>query len=587
MKALHALGEQGGWPLTMFLNPDGEPFWGGTYFPPEPRYGRPGFPQVLEAVANAWRENDAAISQNAGALKAHLRRRAALPAADAADSSSAAILDESARKILGIWDMERGSFRGAPKFPNAPVLDLLWRAWLRTGNGDYRSAVLTTLTFLCQGGIYDHVGGGFARYSVDARWLVPHFEKMLYDNGLLLSLLALAFRETGSPLFRARMEETVDWLVREMQLPGGGLASSLDADTEHEEGLTYVWSRDEVDRVLGADGEKFAVTYDASAVGNWEGKIILNRLTPQAFSWLGDDEERRLQQARARLLEIRNTRPQPGRDDKVLADWNGLAISGLARAAQATGNLEAAKAAEAAFRFVADSMGEGDRLAHSCMEGTLVKPGLATDYANMIRASLDLFALTGEADYLKQGERWFTAARRHHYDAESELYRLAADDGLPLIAPSESLADEATPAATGIMVSNAASLFMLTGDVDYRDHADRLARTVAERAAADPISTASLQAGLDTLLRARLALIIGQEDFGSELKYAATGEPDPALINARSDPMLVPENHPAAGKRPKGDAALFLCNATSCLPEVSDPVDVKRVLRTTRSGLAG
>ena len=278
MRALHALGEQGGWPLTMFLTPDAEPFWGGTYFPPEPRWGRPGFPQILQAVSAAWQAQDAAVTQNAAALREHLNRRPATTATPPERD----MLDRASSTVLGIWDMERGSFKGAPKFPNASVLDALWRAYMRTGDETYRSAVLTTLTFLCQGGIYDHLGGGFARYSVDAAWKVPHFEKMLYDNGQLLSLLAFAYRDTGNPLFRARMHETIGWLVREMQLPGGAFASSLDADTDHEEGLTYVWSWSELARLLGDNLADFASIYDASPGGNWENSIILNRLVPSS-----------------------------------------------------------------------------------------------------------------------------------------------------------------------------------------------------------------------------------------------------------------------------------------------------------------
>ena len=205
MRALHALGEQGGWPLTMFLTPDGDPFWGGTYFPPEPRYGRAGFPQILTAVSGAWKARDAAVMQNAAALRQHLSRAAAA----SGNQPTATLLDEAARKVLSIWDLQKGSFRGAPKFPNAAVSETLWRAWLRTGDESFRSAVLTTLDYLCQGGIYDHVGGGLSRYSVDQNWLVPHFEKMLYDNAQLLSLLALGFRETKSRLHAQRLSEVI------------------------------------------------------------------------------------------------------------------------------------------------------------------------------------------------------------------------------------------------------------------------------------------------------------------------------------------------------------------------------------------
>jgi uncharacterized protein YyaL (SSP411 family) len=584
MRALQALGEHGGWPLTMFLTPDAEPFWGGTYFPPEPRWGRPSFRQVLTGVSGAWQAGDAAISTNANALRDHLRKSSA--GASAGNSPDVALLDVAAKNILAIWDMQRGSFRGAPKFPNPVVLEALWRSHLRTGDPVARAAVLTTLRHLCQGGVYDHLGGGFARYSVDAAWLVPHFEKMLYDNGLLLSALSLAYRETGDALFRARIEETIDWLGREMTMPGGAFASSLDADTDHEEGLTYVWDWEELESVLRSDLPDFAALYGATRAGNWEGKIILNRLAPDAFEWLGEAPERRLRELRAKLLRVRNGRPQPARDDKVLADWNGLAITGLAQAARATSSEKARSMAESVFCFVAESMSRGDRLAHSFMEGSLVYPGIATDYAAMIRAALDLFALTSKADYLSRAETWFRVAEKHHFDTKSQAYRLVADDGLALIASALSVSDEATPAATGVMAHNAAMLFMLTGDRAYRDRAEGTLRQLESRVSADVVGSASLQSAFDTTLRGRLAFVVGQRDTAAPLVDAALAEADPALLLASPEDAPAGDRHPAAGKRPRGgEAALFLCDAFRCLPEVVSPTEAAKALWETRTGL--
>jgi uncharacterized protein YyaL (SSP411 family) len=582
MRALHALGEQGGWPLTMFLTPDAKPFWGGTYFPPEPRWGRPGFPQILNAVSSAWQAQDAAVTQNASALLDHLNRRPLR-----ASSPEPRNHRSRRRHDPSVWDPHRGSFKGAPKFPNAAALDVLWRAYMRTGDAGFRTAVLNTLTFVCQGGIYDHLGGGFARYSVDAEWKVPHFEKMLYDNGQLLWLLALACRETKDPLFRSRIDETVGWLTREMQLPGGGLASSVDADTEHEEGLTYTWTWPELQAVLGDEAEAFVSVYDASVEGNWEGKNILNRLPAASRGWLGDERERRLQAQRERLMAVRNRRPQPARDDKVLADWNGLAISGLAQAARAIDGAEARNAAHAAFRFVTESMADGDRLAHSSMGGTLVGPGLATDYANMVRAALDLFALDGDAGYLERAETWFRAADAHHFDPELGAYNLAADDAPPLIAKPLSISDEATPAATGIMAANAATLFMLTAKDEYRARAEHILGNLSARAGEDIVGSASLQAGYDTFLRARTALIIGERENVAALLAASLSEADPALFIANPESASVRPGHPAHGKSPtKANAGLFLWDAFRCLPEIAASEEATETLRRTRSGLA-
>jgi len=410
---------------------------------------------------------------------------------------------------------------------------------------------------------------------------------MLYDNGLLLSQLSYAFRETREPLFRARIEETTGWLVREMQMLSGGFASSLDADTEHEEGLTYVWNWAELQSALGKDLDGFPEIYGASPDGNWEAKIILNRLGPASRGWLGEEREARLSDIRDKLLRIRNQRPQPPRDDKVLADWNGLAISGLVQAARATGRTEAEKAAVSAFRFVCDSMQRGDRLAHSFLDGALVWPGVATDYANMIRAALDLFSLTGEASYFERAETWFRAAKRHHFDSESEVYHLVADDGLALIARPTSVADEATPAATGAMASSAATLFMLTGAKEYRDHAEQVIGHLSTRAKEDPVTSASLQAGLDTLLRGRLAVIAGAPDDAAPLTAAVLREADPALVAVSPGPDQIPAGHPAAGKHPsKASAAVFLCDAFRCLPEISSTHKVEKALGETRRGIS-
>ena len=278
MSALHHLGEHGGWPLTMFLTSDGEPIWGGTYFPKTSGYGKPAFVDVLREIARLFREEPQKIEQNRAALMSELSAtaRANMGATIGIDG-----LNSAARQLGGIIDPVNGGTRGAPKFPQAALFELLWRAGLRTGEARYFAAVEISLDHICEGGIYDHLGGGFSRYSVDERWLVPHFEKMLYDNAQLLELLAIAYQRTGKALYRQRAHETVEWLKREMTTGEGGFSASLDADSEGEEGKFYVWSYDEVIKHLGVeDGEFFARHYDVTPAGNFEGHNILNRLNP-------------------------------------------------------------------------------------------------------------------------------------------------------------------------------------------------------------------------------------------------------------------------------------------------------------------
>src|SRR6185503_13966530 len=276
MGALHELGEQGGWPLTMFLTSEAEPFWGGTYFPKEARYGRPSFVRVLNEVARIYRDEQDKVRQNADVLKDRLKPQRRH---DAGAPPPEAMLAELAPRLVQAVDPMHGGIRGAPKFPQPQFFGLLWRAGLRFGLPHPLEAVDLTLTQIAQGGIYDHLGGGFARYSVDEKWLVPHFEKMLYDNAQLIEMMTQAWRERKSPLYAQRIDETIAWLMREMVVEGGGFASSLDADSEGEEGKFYVWSLAEIEDVLGkADARVFAEIYGVTAQGNFEGHNILNRL---------------------------------------------------------------------------------------------------------------------------------------------------------------------------------------------------------------------------------------------------------------------------------------------------------------------
>ena len=322
--ALALLGEQGGWPLTMFLTPRGEPFWGGTYFPPSARWGRPGFPEVLRALHNAYTTEPEKIAQNVGALRDALQR---LAAPQGGDGVSLALTDRLAQRLLREVDPINGGIGDAPKFPQVGLFELLWRAWKRTREPPLRAAVERTLEHISQGGIYDHVGGGYARYATDARWLVPHFEKMLYDNAQLIDLLTLVWQDDTNGLYAMRVAETIDWAAREMLTAEGAFASSLDADSEHEEGKFYVWSEAEIDRLLGERAQRFKPLYDVTAAGNWEGHTILNRLHHLALADPATEAE--LAACRAILFHAREERVHPGLDDKVLADWNGLMIAAV------------------------------------------------------------------------------------------------------------------------------------------------------------------------------------------------------------------------------------------------------------------
>jgi uncharacterized protein len=370
MAALHHLGEQGGWPLTMFLTTDGEPVWGGTYFPKTSQYGRPGFVDLLKEIARLFRDEPERINHNRTGLMAAL---AAKPPAAGRASVGTAELDGAAAGIARAFDHVNGGLGRAPKFPQCAMLEMLWRAGQRRRDSRFFDLVELTLEHICEGGIYDHLGGGFSRYSVDEKWLVPHFEKMLYDNAQLLELLALCYQRSGKSLFLHRAQETVGWLVREMTTAEGGFSASLDADSEGHEGKFYVWSRDEIDAVLGPeDGACFAECYDVTPAGNFEGKNILNRLRflqgtdgSRSFPSPAHNlaaEEPRLVALRNKLLDARAHRIRPGLDDKVLADWNGLMIAALANAGPALNQPAWVASASRAFAFVEKHMTRDDRL---------------------------------------------------------------------------------------------------------------------------------------------------------------------------------------------------------------------------------
>ena len=477
MAALHHLGEHGGWPLTMFLTPDGEPIWGGTYFPNSSRYGKPAFVDVLREIARLFRDEPQKIEQNRAALMEQLTA-AAHPAGAATFGPTA--LDNAARQLGGIIDPVNGGTRGAPKFPQTALFELLWRAGLRTGEARYFAAVDITLHHICEGGIYDHLGGGFSRYSVDERWLVPHFEKMLYDNAQLLELLAIAYQRSGNALYRQRAEETVAWLPREMTTGEGAFSASLDADSEGEEGKFYVWSYAEVIRQLGLeDGEFFAHHYDVTPAGNFEGHTILNRLKPQSRS---ATDEARLAALREKLLAVRAERVRPGLDDKVLADWNGLMIAALVNAGLLLEQPSWIAMAQRAFDFIARAMTRGDRLGHSWREGKLKFPGLASDFAAMIRAALALYEATGRQSYLDRALEWQRALDRDYADAATGTYYLTAADAEGLVIRPAATTDEATPNHNAVAAQNLVRLAVLAGDDRWLQKADRLIAAVAPQA---------------------------------------------------------------------------------------------------------
>ena len=566
MNALHLLGEQGGWPLTMFLTPAAEPVWGGTYFPKESRFGRPAFTDILREVARMFREEPDKIEQNRAALLARLADKARRE-----DRVTIGLpeLDAAAKQIGNAFDSVHGGLHGAPKFPQPAILEMLWRAGLRTGDARFFETAEHTLERMSEGGIYDHLGGGFSRYSVDERWLVPHFEKMLYDNAQLLELLVLGFQRSGNALFATRARETVQWLAREMTTPEGAFAASLDADSEGEEGKFYVWSSNEIVELIGPEaGGFFARHYDVSAEGNFEGHNILNRLKNVERS---DADEARLKALRDILLEARAARIRPGLDDKVLADWNGLMIAALVNAGIILDEPSWLDMAKRAFEFIAHNMTKGDRLGHSWRASQSLFPGLASDFAAMIRAALALFEATGERLYLDQAVSWQRAFDTHYADADSDGYYWSGDDADDLLLRPHSTSDDATPNPNAVAAQNLVRLAVLSANDQWRGQADRLFDGILARAGRNLFGHVALLNALD--LRLRGAEIVATGEGAERFAQAALRLPfvDRIVLRAQNAADL-PASHPAQQKiKAAPGSAAFICVSETCSLPVTEP----------------
>jgi uncharacterized protein YyaL (SSP411 family) len=587
--ALAMLGEQGGWPLTMFLTPKGEPFWGGTYFPPTPRFGRPGFADVLDQVAAVYRQQQDKIAKNVAALKDGLAK---LGRPQPGPGLKPGTLDEIATMALRLIDPIAGGTTGAPKFPQPIFFRFLWRAARRTGSPLFADAVGLTLDAICQGGIYDHVGGGFARYATDAAWLVPHFEKMLYDNALLVDLLSEVYQATGRPLYAERIAETIEWLMADMRVFAGeggeeegapvfAFASAYDADSEGEEGKYYVWTADEIEALLGNDAHVFKTAYGVTAQGNWEARSILNRRRDAAAD--PPEVAEILARGRANLLEARRLRVPPLRDDKVLADWNGLMIEALARAAVAFDRPDWLAAARTAFVFVRRQMGAGDRLFHTWCAGRAAHPGILEDYANMARAAVTLFEVTGDAAYLTTARTWVATLDRDHWDEEQGGYFVSAAHTRDILMRTKSIADHAVPSGNGVAVEVLARLYLITGELSYRERAEQIATLFSGDNAQYLLSVPGLLTAWEWLAGdVAQVVIVGADDdpaVGALRRTALTAARPLLVVQTVADGAELPTAHPAHGKTTAdGRGAAYVCIGPRCGLPLFTPDELAQAL---------
>jgi uncharacterized protein YyaL (SSP411 family) len=555
MSALQAMSHHGGWPMNMFLTPDLKPFYGGTYFPPQPRHGLPAFADVLRAVRDAWATRRAEIEQQAQALADHLRAGTSLPPQAAGDDLHAQAVAQLARR----FDAAHGGFGGAPKFPQAPLLQYLL-ALAATGDERARAMLVATLAGMAAGGIYDHVGGGFARYSTDARWHVPHFEKMLYDNAQLVRVYAGAFRLTGDARWRFVAEDTLAWLAREMHPRDAPAAfgSAQDADAEGVEGKFYVWTLDEFRAVLGADADAAARLYGVVPQGNWEhGANVLERRDPESVrASLGQSPEafaRWERSVRDRLYAARERRVRPLTDDKVLADWNGMALRALAEAGRLLGRPDLVDAARGLARFLLDVMTRDGRLCHAYRAGRLRTESYLADHAQVALGLVELHAASGEPYWLQSAHALAERMTERFFDPNEGFYD-NEPGALPLRArdPFDGAVPSGTAAACEL-------LLRLSGIYERGDWAELAQRTIERNAgllAHAEAAPALLHAHRLDTRGAELALPVGA---GAEpLIAAAQAEFAPLVTLAIGAPGALPV---LAGRRP-GHA--YLCRRGAC-----------------------
>ena len=588
MDAVVALTGGGGWPLSAFLTPEGEPFFGGTYFPPEPRHRLPSFRQVLTEIAQRWQQDRQELLASGRQLTEHIRR------SQLAAFASGGLPDDLAGRAAGrlhqTYDWAAGGWGGAPKFPQASAIDFLLAHGHAADDKLARDMALHALRSMAHGGIYDQIGGGFARYAVDRHWQVPHFEKMLYDNALLLRSYLQAWQISRDPLFRQVADQTFAFLNRELRHEAGGYYASLDADSEGEEGKFYVWTACEIESILDDEATRQLATaaFGISQAGNFEGANVLQRAASdgelaKAFGLQSDQVAARLAQARQALFEARTSRSRPGLDDKVLTVWNGLLLQALCRGAQATGDQAWLEKADQLAGFLSEALFVGGRLMRSWRAGQAGIDAFLEDHAALGLGFLDLYQTNFEA-------RWYQAAVQRADDILSRFGDPAwgffdtADDHESLITRPKSIQDSPTPSGNALAVRLLLRLHALTGDSQYLTPAETALNQLASPMAEHPTAFAAwlLEASYLNSPRPQLALV------GDPATPAFAGLAE--IAQRRYDPHLVmaggPEgsSEPAllAERRQLDGAAAYLCHGFVCQLPVSQPAGLADQLEAAR-----
>ena len=581
MNAVQMMTGSGGWPLTVFLLPSGEPFYGGTYFPPEDRYGRPGFPRLLANIADAYRTRRKEIEDNARMLRQHLNQQ--IQPQPGTGSLDRSVLDSAAGALNSRFDPREGGFGNAPKFPPSMSIDFLLRYHYRTGDPASLHMATFTLDKMAHSGMYDQAGGGFHRYSTDDRWLVPHFEKMLYDNALLARAYLDAWRLTGAPLYRRITEETLDFLVREMLDPGGGIYSTQDADSEGVEGKFYVWDRPEFEDVVGEqDAELLTRYFNVTERGNWEHHNILNvPRPPELFCKLEnisqEDLASKVAAARPKLYARRETRVKPGRDEKILTDWNGLALRAFADAAAFLGRDDYRRVAVANAEFIFSKLWDGQRLLHTFKDGRARFNAYLDDYANVADGLLSLYQLTFEERWIRQAEKLAEIIIDRFSDTTHGGFYFTAESHEALVARTKDFFDNATPSGNSVAADVLLRLSALLGREDFRRKAEGVFAAVEGLLHQYSSGFGRMLSGIDFLLgpSTEIAIAGGTEPFVSAFRKHYLPR---AVIAAGDGRIALLDNRPMVN----GRVTAYVCENLACKLPVTDVQEYAKQLPLPR-----
>jgi len=583
-KACQMTTGQGGWPLSVFLTPDQRPFYVGTYFPALDSYGRPGFGSLCRQLAQSWKEKPNDIEKAADNFMQNLGKLQQHQAPSKIDKS---ILDEAAINLLQIADTTYGGFGQAPKFPNASNLSFMFRYSKLSGISKFQKFALLTLKKMAKGGIFDQIGGGFHRYSTDTRWLVPHFEKMLYDNALLPIVYSEAYQITKDPFFGNVVKKTLDYVIREMTSSGGTFFSAQDADTNGEEGQTFVWKKQEIEKILGQDSEIFCIYYDVTDGGNFEGNTILaNNINASSLGFkFGKSEpeiDDLISKCSKKLLEIRNKREQPGKDDKIITSWNGLMVSAFLSGYRITDNSKYLDAAKQSIDFF-ESNFEKNHILHRTFKNAEPKlNGYLDDYAYMANASVDMFENTSQPKYLSFATNLANYLITHFWDDSTNGFFFTSDDHEKLIMRPKNNYDLSMPSGNSVAAYVLLKLYHITQNKQFLEIAKKIIESQAISAAENPFAFGYLLNALYLYYQKPTEITIinsKNSELVSSLRKKFLPESIMVLVENQSNLEALSKHPFFSGKEFQNDkTTVFVCKNFSCSLPLSDLSEIEKEL---------